>query len=115
VVLPDIDSVLEDVYLPVYKAIPPYADFHYSVLGEYTELTEAARGQMSEALYERLFNGFEERLSGAVGLLDMRFVEAYLNAVKEKFESEIPPDQRTLQKKEKDQSGIQLSRHAATY
>ena len=74
---PDINELLDAVYGRAYAAIPAYADFHYSVLGEYVELTEAVRGQMSVGLYERLFDGFEQRLTEAASVLDQRYVQEY--------------------------------------
>lgn len=73
----DINELLDAVYGPAYAAIPAYADFHYSVLGEYVELTEAVRGQMSAGLYERLFDGFEQRLTDTASILDERYVYEY--------------------------------------
>jgi hypothetical protein len=40
--LPDVEEAIAALFAPVRAAIPPYADFHYSVRGEYTELAEAA-------------------------------------------------------------------------
>lgn len=76
-VQPDIDGLLDTAYGPAYDAIPAYADFHYSVLGEYVELTEVALGRMGQALSERLFDGFEARLMKAASDIDQRYVEEY--------------------------------------
>lgn len=89
IVAPEAELLLQNVYAPVYMAIPKYAEFHYSVLGEYVELTEAAFGQMSHQIYDRLFNGFEQRLSDAVLLLDQKYSEAYRRALEEQIEATI--------------------------
>ena len=96
IVVAETELILKNVYAPVYAAIPKYADFHYSVLGEYVELTEAAFGQMSKGLYDRLFNGFEERHLDAVTLLDQRYAEAYRDALKDQIEKTIPTEQSAL-------------------
>ncbi|MYF68658.1 MAG: hypothetical protein F4181_01185, partial [Proteobacteria bacterium] len=52
VVVPDIDPLLSDAYSRVYAAIPEYVDFHYSVVGGYTELAVAAQGHIRPHLQE---------------------------------------------------------------
>ena len=89
---PDINALLDTVYGPAYDAIPAYADFHYSVLGEYVELTESVTGQMSNALYERLFDGFEQRLTSATSLLDQRYVEEYQSILQERIAEQVSPE-----------------------
>lgn len=89
---PDIDTMLDTVYGPVYDAIPAYAEFHYSVLGEYVELTEAATGQMSDALYERLFNGFEQRLTNAASSLDQQYIEEYQSNLQKQIARQVSLD-----------------------
>ena len=86
---PDIRRLLDTVYDPAYAAIPTYADFHYSVLGEYVEMTEAVRGQMSDALYERLFDGFEQRLMTAASNLDQRYAAEYQRELREQIEEQV--------------------------
>ncbi|MEP3333614.1 hypothetical protein [Sedimentitalea sp.] len=90
-VAPDIDAYLDTVYAPAYAAIPAYADFHYSVLGEYIELTAAATGQMSDAIHERLFDGFEKRLTEAAAKLDKRYVEEYQRILEKKVAQQVSP------------------------
>lgn len=77
-----IHSVLENAYKPVYHAIPAYADFHYSLRGEYLELTEAALGNLSGKLQEKLFSGLAERLDDAALTLDAHFEETFRNQLK---------------------------------
>ena len=96
IVAPDVESLLSTVYAPAYAAVPRYADFHFSVLGEYTELTEAARGQMSASLYEKLFAGYQDRLSDAARSLDQRFSEAYAQELKNKVQLQVPSENLSL-------------------
>lgn len=114
---PNVVAVLRSVYAPVYAAIPIYADFHYSVLGEYTELTEAALGQMSEAIEERLFAGFATRLNGAAQTLDQIFVEEYQNSLRDNIQTEIPTWKISLPLGQMSQSVLDdaLSRSRVTF
>ena len=114
---PDVGAVLRSVYAPVYAAIPIYAEFHYSVLGEYTELTEAALGQMSGAIEKRLFAGFGTRLNGASQTLDQRYVEEYQNALKNNIQAKIPAEKLSLPLGQMSQSVLQdaMSRASITF
>ena len=96
IVAPDIAQELENVYSPVYAAIPEYADFHYSVLGQYDELTAFALGQMSDNLYQRLFNGFEQRFSDTLTSLDQKYEKAYRDALDEQIEETRSTEQSSL-------------------
>lgn len=96
IVAPDIAQELENVYSPVYAAIPEYADFHYSVLGQYSELTAFALGQMGDDLYQRLFNGFEQRFSDAGTALDQQYEKVYRDALDEQIENTRSIEQSSL-------------------
>lgn len=87
---PEIEVTLDEVYAPVYAAIPKYADFHYSVLGEYTELASAALGQMSSEIEERLFSGFQDRLREAGRQLDDTYFQEYLAALEDLAVDALP-------------------------
>lgn len=80
-----IPSVLEEAYRPVYAGIPVYADFHYSVWGQYAELSAAAIGDVGSKLQETLFDGFDSRLEKVALDLDAVFNEAYLASVEEEI------------------------------
>lgn len=71
------DALLDGVYEPVYAAIPDYADFHYSLVGEYSLLFMAVQGGIGDDLQERLFEGFQQRIDGALDELDSMSVELY--------------------------------------
>lgn len=77
----EIEPTLDQVYAPIYKAIPEYAEFHYSVLGEYAVLASAALGKMSDTLYHRLYPGFDRRFIDAAKKLDQKYSEAYNEAL----------------------------------
>ncbi len=76
-----LDRHLDAAFAPVYAGIPVYADFHYSVLGEYTLLTEAALGRVSSSLEQRLFHGFQPRIEASVDALNIQFDRAYSQAL----------------------------------
>ena len=94
-VVPDmrsaIDTEVDRAFEPVYAQIPRFADYHYSIVGEYTELAailtgkggeklrgmlsddiglEASLGQVSSALNDRFQSGMSEAVSGIRGELD---------------------------------------------
>jgi hypothetical protein len=73
----DVKLRLDRVYAPVYEAIPDYASFHYSVLGEYTELTSALLGGMANTLHDQLYNGFDQRYLEAAEKIDQKYAEAF--------------------------------------
>ena len=63
-----VDDALDQIFGPVYAGIPTYADFHYSVWGQYAELLAAGKEtlgieeEIGSLMRERLFGGFETRL-----------------------------------------------------
>jgi hypothetical protein len=89
-VFANIDKELDAIYSPVYAGITSYADFHYSVMGEYTELTKAALGTMSANIETRLFKGFRERLEQAATKMDDEFEAAFQRHLEGLLEPEIP-------------------------
>ena len=78
-----IGPLLDAAYQPAYDAIPSYANFHYSVWGEYAELGAAALGDVGVKLQEMLFAGLDGRLREVSIDLDHSFnsrFEMELNA-----------------------------------
>lgn len=74
-------QLLDEAYKPVYAAIPVYASYHYSVWGEYAELTAAALGGVGEKLAGTLFKDLDIRLADVGGEIDRTFDTAYLSVV----------------------------------
>ncbi len=62
-----IDEKIDAVFSPVYGQIPKFADFHYSVTGEYMEIVAALSQDMGNRVQDILFNqvGFEGNLQSA--------------------------------------------------
>ena len=92
----DLEAELNTVYAPVYAAIPKYLDFHYSVLGEYVELTEAAIGNMSTRLENSLYAGFETRLTELANEKDAELFSIYVSELKESIKASIPDESSHL-------------------
>lgn len=76
-VQPQLDVLLDRAFQPVYDGIPAYADFHYSVRGEYTELVFAVAGSLETDLEKRLFQGLPQRLQHVSAQMDEEFSRAY--------------------------------------
>jgi hypothetical protein len=94
---PDVEQMLDRVYAPVYEAIPAYANFHYSILGEYTELASVIFSEIDNAIRDRLYEGFDQRFKEAVSLADQKHTEAFNAALAERVleKIELSPN-RTL-------------------
>ncbi len=60
-----IEREIDKAFAPVYERIPAFLDWHYSIVGQYTELGQAALGALEEALESRLFGELPERIDGA--------------------------------------------------
>jgi len=76
-----VGPLLDAAYKPVYDKIPEYADYHYSVWGEYAELGTAAIGNVGAKLKEMLFEGLDGRLREVGVSLD--------NSFNSRFETEL--------------------------
>lgn len=59
---------INTAFAPVYQRIPVFLDFHYSVIGEYTELSAAVAGGAGVELKRILFDevDFDQRLNDAI-------------------------------------------------
>lgn len=79
-----IDPHLDRIFDPVHEAIPEYADFHYSVWGQYAELGAAMiEAEIGSLMRDRLFNGFDQRHDRAMAALH----DSYIAAVRDAFDS----------------------------
>ena len=63
-----IETEIDGAFSPVYAQIPKLADVHYSLLGEYAELSAAAFGRLQDRIGEILFQevDFQGRLREAM-------------------------------------------------
>lgn len=76
-----IGPILDAAYQPAYDAIPTYADYHYSVWGEYAELRTAAIGYVGANMEEMLFSGLEPRLESVAVELDEVFSSTFQTVI----------------------------------
>ncbi|MBW0157608.1 hypothetical protein [Sedimentimonas flavescens] len=79
----EIGPLLDKAYAPVYRGIPAYMDYHYSLKGEWLELGSAALGEIGVGLDSYLFSGLETRLTALAVELDRDFDERYSIALDE--------------------------------
>lgn len=87
----EIDPLLDELYAPVYAGITEYADFHYSIVGEYTELSSALVGQMGQSIESIMYKGYEERLEAIFTQLDTVYASAFRSSLNNLIESDLPP------------------------
>ena len=88
--LHEIDPHLNKLFAPVYLGITRYADFHYTVLGEYTELVGAALGRVEREIERRLYGGFSANLDAVGKKIDERFAKKFRSALYDTLQAEIP-------------------------
>ena len=79
-----IDKKIDAVFNPVYGQIPKFADFHFSVTGEYTEIIAALSGDMSNRVLDVLFKevGFERNLQNELDEINRLSKDKVSGAVK---------------------------------
>jgi DNA-binding CsgD family transcriptional regulator len=71
----EIDSSLDTLFAPIYGRVDQFLDFHYSVVGEYTELGLAATGKIEESIKDRLFGSeFATLLKETNSNIDQKFL-----------------------------------------
>lgn len=75
----NIDQQVDMAFAPAYIKISDFADLHYSVTGEYTELVYAAMGQLEAMIEEILFEGLDERLEHGSSLIIAGFLDELRN------------------------------------
>lgn len=61
---------IEAAFAPIYEGIPAFLDWHYSVIGQYMELGQAAFGRLQEEFAARLFADLEGRIADASAGVD---------------------------------------------
>ncbi len=78
-----IENRINQAFLPVYNNIDSFLDYHYSVIGEYSELGAAATGKIEESIKDRLFgNQFDTNLKNVQSQIN----NAYIDKLKEHIE-----------------------------
>lgn len=69
----DVDALVHRAYQPAYDAIPAFADRHYSLLGEWSELGLLLSGKLASSFKDELLHGMEKRLDGVSSELTRTF------------------------------------------
>ena len=82
----EIDQQVDKAFAPAYDNIETFADAHYSVIGEYTELILAATGRLDEKIQKILFEGLQERLGVAWNQISKNFKDELADNFKGKAE-----------------------------
>ena len=72
---------IDMAFAPVYERIPGFLDWHYSIVGQYTELGQAALGTLEDAIESRLFAALQARIGTAT--------EAVAGVMQEEMRTEI--------------------------
>lgn len=70
-------TLVNEAYDPVYRAVPVYAEHHYSLLGQYQELGATFLGDVGMRIEETLFDRLEDRLANASLQIDDNFRDAF--------------------------------------
>lgn len=88
----NLDTALDQMFMPVYAGVPAYADFHYSVWGQYVELLAAGREtlgleeEVGSLLRQHLFDGFETRHAEQITHLHGLYQQAVMDHFGEEAE-----------------------------
>ena len=71
----DIDKNVEKLFDPVYGSIESFLDFHYSVIGEYSELGAAVTGEIEKTIQDKLFGS---NFSHSLELVTMNIQQKFM-------------------------------------
>lgn len=72
-----IDHRVNELFAPVYGRIDHFLDFHYSVIGEYSQLGLAVTGKIEESIKEKLFGvDFALQLKQSTEAINKVFIHA---------------------------------------
>ena len=94
-----IEQKVDEAFTPAYAQIPTVADFHFSVVGEYTTLLAAVAGEAGEKLSAMLLNEAESRLKSAAEDINADVVKTIgdaLSVLHEKLNAGMSPSSEEL-------------------
>lgn len=83
-----IHEEIDLVFEPIYSGVPEFLDWHYSVLGQYQQLSAAVLGELESEAKSRLFSGVNERLESASEKIDGVFEDEFLSLISQKIQDE---------------------------
>jgi hypothetical protein len=89
-----INDNVDKAYSNVYDHIDDFADFHYSVTGEYTEIATELFGDINNILMKKVFKpaNFEENLNNALSNINSEtndILKDYYSQMKEKIKDQL--------------------------
>lgn len=74
------NDLVQDLFQPVYDAVPKYLDAHYSILGQYAELKDAVQKKLEEKIREQLLGkDWDDRFSKVYEKSGRQFDTEYLS------------------------------------
>jgi len=80
-----VDKEVDNLFYPVEENIDKFLDYHYSVIGEYTELGTMAFGDVNKMIEEKLFGkDFAERVNQSSSYMQKQYrirINSHLSAV----------------------------------
>lgn len=78
-----IDKNIDNSFSSVENNVDSFLDFHYSVIGEYTELGAMATNKINETIQKRLFgSSFENNVKEAFKKIDAKYDDSIKNHIK---------------------------------
>lgn len=83
-----IHEEIDLAFEPIYSGVPEFLDWHYSVLGQYQQLSAAVLGELESEAKSRLFSGVNERLESASEKIDGVFEDEFLSLISAKIQDE---------------------------
>ena len=84
-----INAGVEEAFAPVYAAIPPLLDWHYSFIGQYAELGLALTGRLEGEIESRLFGELEEGIGLVAADVGRVMQEEVLTEIERWFGHEV--------------------------
>ncbi len=84
-----IDEQIDLVFEPIYARIPKFLKWHYSVVGQYQQLSAAAFGNLESEMERRLFSGVNEQLESVPVKFDKIFKTEFRSLLSQKIQDEV--------------------------
>lgn len=83
-----IHEEIDLAFEPIYSGVPEFLNWHYSVLGQYQQLSAAVLGESESEAKSRLFSGVNERLESASEKIDGVFEDEFRSLISQKIQDE---------------------------
>lgn len=83
-----IHEEIDLAFEPIYPRIPDFLDWHYSVLGQYQQLSATVLGELESEAKQRLFSDVNERLESVSEKIDGVFEDEFRSLISQKIQDE---------------------------